>query len=703
MDDMDLGKEDRNDKQSIVSGEDLSVVSNKRPKEEEEKSPSAEISKHEKLLSGAEVSKARQRWNLLSHHLRSNDKKPANNVTTDVEARFVVFEAFFIPKHSNTGRWFHLKSPVRDIEFDIHIYSAVTITPSVLTGFNNSGNIRIWPSEECLAYYLLKHERLVRGKTILELGSGMVGLSGLTSAALGATEVVLTDGNEKSVENIRRIIEMNKLSNHVTCSVLFWNIALPNRQFDAILCADCLFFTEEHCTLLNCIYQHLKPGGIAYIVAPDRSGTVRGFLDLVCKERKRWRNYQEIVDAIHYSCMLIEDEIVEELEKKGQKMEFDKEVVAQVAFAISDTLCKTWPNELLQYAKHARRSVVNISDLTLLFRKNESMLSLIGSIVESSLLPVRKRQSRKGANKKNAKAANSSEKMDNENSNDVDNLIFEKNALKLTDFWNQPSTSQERPLLLSETFKHSSSMEQKCMSSSISLQKKEVAKEKKETLSCYKQKANAITGSRKTENSRKRRNQITKQWLQPSFDLDSSKSGEEQQSEFLDINVSPPCYSSKKDLLEQESQFDTGSFSKTNEIVRGAANLCKKAKMNEKNVMVSLLKFDDEMIAESSTTDADRETTSHKRTNKTDRNETESQVGNLSDGKSIFSPETSVLNSVRRISKEQLTNTSSRNRSSTADDCFSSFKFESDDEDSGQNCSLLENEGKLISNTLSCF
>ncbi|VDO54212.1 unnamed protein product [Onchocerca flexuosa] len=244
-------------------------------------------------------------------------------------------------------------------------------------------------------------------------------------------------------------------------------------------------------------------------------------------------------------------------------------------------------------------------------------------------------------------------------------------------------------------------MEQKYIFNSIDLQRKEVATEKKDMLSCCKQKTNAITELRKTENSRKRQNQITKQWLQPSFDLDSSKSRKEQQLEFLNINVSSLCYSSKKDLLEQESQIGTGSYSRTNEIVRGATNLCKKAKMNEENMVISLLKFDHEM--ELSTTDADRETFSHKRINETDKNKNEFQVGNLLDGKPIFSPETSVLNSVRRISKEQLTNTSSRNRSSVADDCFSSFKFESDDEDSGENRSLLENEGKLISNTLSCF
>uniref|UniRef100_A0A1I7W285 Calmodulin-lysine N-methyltransferase n=1 Tax=Loa loa TaxID=7209 RepID=A0A1I7W285_LOALO len=290
MDDIDFDGEDGNGKLSMIDEEDLTVIPSKRSKEEKEKPPKGEVSKHEKPLSEAKVSKARQRWNLLSYHVRCNYRKRARGITIDVETMFLVFEAFFIPKHSNVGRWYHLKSPVGNVEFDVHIYSTVTITPNILIGFNNSGNIRIWPSEECLAYYLLKHEKLVRSKTILELGSGMAGLSGLTSAALGAAEVVLTDGNEKSVENIRRIVEINKLSNYVTCFVLPWNVTIPNKQFDAILCADCLFFTEEHRILLNCIYKHLKSDGIAYVVAPDRGGTVREFLDLVYEERKRWQS-----------------------------------------------------------------------------------------------------------------------------------------------------------------------------------------------------------------------------------------------------------------------------------------------------------------------------------------------------------------------------------------------------------------------------
>ncbi|KAM3719709.1 Centromere protein [Dirofilaria immitis] len=402
--------------------------------------------------------------------------------------------------------------------------------------------------------------------------------------------------------------------------------------------------------------------------------------------------------------MLVQDEIIEELEKKGQKVEFDKEVIAQVAFAICNTLCGVWPNELLQFAKHARRSVVNISDLTLLFRRNESILSLIRNIVGSLLLPVRKRQSRKDTNKKNTKTTKSTEKVDNENSKNVNNLLFEKNSLKLGDFWNQPSTSRDRLLPSSETLK-SATMEKKCLPDSMSLQRKKVAAKKKgmkETPYC-KQKADAITESRKADNSKERRSQTTKQWLQTLFYPDSSKSEEKEELEFLDNNISPPCYSSKRNLREQKPQFVTGSINRDNQEIRETndmnipictTNLSKEVKMDEKNPTVSVMKLDNEMLIESSTAViASRETTPYIQANKS---KTEFQIENLPDGDSIFCPEISILNSARRIhrlfstNKGQFMNTSSRSSFCTADDCFSSFKFESDSEDSDQNRSLLE-------------
>lgn len=45
------------------------------------------------------------------------------------------------------------------------------------------------------------------------------------------------------------------------------------RDFDVVICADCLFFDEGRAQLLECLKKALKPGGIAIVIAPSRSGT----------------------------------------------------------------------------------------------------------------------------------------------------------------------------------------------------------------------------------------------------------------------------------------------------------------------------------------------------------------------------------------------------------------------------------------------
>ena len=51
---------------------------------------------------------------------------------------------------------------------------------------------------------------IVAGKSVIELGAGMTALAGLIVAAECHPErIVLTDGNEKAVENIGVIIENN--------------------------------------------------------------------------------------------------------------------------------------------------------------------------------------------------------------------------------------------------------------------------------------------------------------------------------------------------------------------------------------------------------------------------------------------------------------------------------------------------------------
>lgn len=62
-----------------------------------------------------------------------------------------------------------------------------------------------------MAYFLLKNAHLCGGKSVLELGAGMTGLAGFALAAQGTPKAVtVTDGNRKSVENLKAILKANR-------------------------------------------------------------------------------------------------------------------------------------------------------------------------------------------------------------------------------------------------------------------------------------------------------------------------------------------------------------------------------------------------------------------------------------------------------------------------------------------------------------
>lgn len=86
-----------------------------------------------------------------------------------------------------------------------------SLTVQDLAGFDNSGNVRVWPCEELLAYLLYGPlQQRIRKTRILELGAGMTALAGLVAIALDmGPEIHLTDGNERCVTNIGEIVRRN--------------------------------------------------------------------------------------------------------------------------------------------------------------------------------------------------------------------------------------------------------------------------------------------------------------------------------------------------------------------------------------------------------------------------------------------------------------------------------------------------------------
>lgn len=223
---------------------------------------------------------------------RVNKRELTNKVdNNEIENPFVVFSA--IPSElSENGRWYIISRMLINgyrVFLQVHLYRTTTISLNEMVGFDNTGNIRVWPSEECLAYFISENCGHCVGRTFLELGAGMTGLAGLMAAALRAREVVLSDGNDKCVMNLKIIAAKNSYnSRNIRCMKLRWDETLPGQQFDTVLCTDCLFYKEDQQNLLDCTYRHLASGGMAYFMAPNRNGCVDEFVYKIRTQGERW-------------------------------------------------------------------------------------------------------------------------------------------------------------------------------------------------------------------------------------------------------------------------------------------------------------------------------------------------------------------------------------------------------------------------------
>ena len=249
-------------------------------------------------------STARERWRILRDILITKKKAKNENACNSVSVRrFSTFDLFRIDKHlgkkddqvngKDEGvQWlsYNYDNSRRAVSVDIAFLPS-QVSLQDLQGFNNTGNVCIWPSEEVMALYCLENITQFTDLSICELGSGMTGLAGIFLAATKCPkEVILTDGNEKSVTNLNRIISRNQSSFGKTCvtgQIFTWDEHRISSdfmdRFDVIICADCLFFTEVHESLIAVLKSLLRPTGKIYMFAPERSGTLQQFCSIAMK------------------------------------------------------------------------------------------------------------------------------------------------------------------------------------------------------------------------------------------------------------------------------------------------------------------------------------------------------------------------------------------------------------------------------------
>lgn len=236
---------------------------------------------------------ARQRWQILRASLLKSKMKSSKDSSLSVSVRristFNIFqvETATVDDVEDKSEWLHYKYSPLSVIVKVGLLPQ-SFTLEDIVGYNNTGNVCIWPSEELMAFYCLENISLFKGKAVCELGAGMTGLAGLMLAATEApNRVILTDGNEKSVDNLSSIIRVNGFSETLlTAHHLHWDASKIDAlyshfigQFNIIICADCFFFTDVQFDLLYLMHKFLKPDGKAYLFAPERSGTFKQFLE----------------------------------------------------------------------------------------------------------------------------------------------------------------------------------------------------------------------------------------------------------------------------------------------------------------------------------------------------------------------------------------------------------------------------------------
>jgi len=214
----------------------------------------------------------------------------------------------------------------------------MTFWGSITPGMSAFGR----PKSEVMAFYMAKNPELTEGKVVVELGGGMTCLSGLvTTAGLTKTPakaVHLTDGNEKAVKNVERILQVNlglwkessdsgpRPFSMASCRLLRWDQVDKHASdlkgsVDIILGADCLFFDDFRQHLVDSLRFLLAPKGVALMFAPRRKTTFQDFCDKatasgfntawtddydpdISERRKKAKKDPAFNDDLHYPLLL---------------------------------------------------------------------------------------------------------------------------------------------------------------------------------------------------------------------------------------------------------------------------------------------------------------------------------------------------------------------------------------------------------------
>ena len=148
----------------------------------------------------------------------------------------------------------------------------------------NSTGLTLWRASHVLCDYLMNGQKFIQHKTVLELGAGL-GVCGILAHKLGASHVVLTDGDTDTLKALRNNVASNViLDTNESCSVppkvlckqLRWGRNIQDfidssfcKTFQVIIGSDIIYAHEQVDPLFATVSILLDPNG-TFLLAYSR-------------------------------------------------------------------------------------------------------------------------------------------------------------------------------------------------------------------------------------------------------------------------------------------------------------------------------------------------------------------------------------------------------------------------------------------------
>jgi predicted nicotinamide N-methyase len=151
-----------------------------------------------------------------------------------------------------------------------------------------------WAGGQALARYIFDNPKIVRGKTVLDFGSGS-GIAAIAAAKMGARKVTASDIDKYAIA----ALEVNAVANEVEIAITDEDLTGKDNGWDTVLAADVCYEQPMSGAVTKWLRTLVKSGTDVLIGDPKRLYLPKEGLDQLAKYSVKTTTHLEDTDLLN--------------------------------------------------------------------------------------------------------------------------------------------------------------------------------------------------------------------------------------------------------------------------------------------------------------------------------------------------------------------------------------------------------------------